>query len=144
MLEALCRVIVADAATRNAARVWATLDDIRHEDGLRIFLRAIIGGGSLVLSEPGEPMADFVARLQARGVTHMSGKASQWRSLLMSGSTGRFSPSHVHVSDETADQALLDALKRAFPKSVIEQACAVTEIGAGLPSMRASEVWHAN
>jgi hypothetical protein len=143
-LEELCSAIVADAARHSAVPVWATFDDIRHEDGLRTFLRAIIGGGSLVLSESGEPMADFVARLQARGVTHVSGNVSQWRSLLMSGSAGGFSPSHVHLSGETADQALLDALRLAFPEALIGQACKVTGTGVGLPSIRASEAWHAN
>jgi hypothetical protein len=143
-LEELCGPIVADGATRGAAPVWATFDDVRHDDGLRIFLRAIIGGGSIVLSEPGEPIADHVARLQARGVTHMSGSASHWRELLMSGSAGGFSLCHVHLSDEAAGPALLDALRLAFPDAVIGQACNVTEAGAGLPSMRASEAWHAN
>ena len=73
---------------RRAARraVWATFYDIRRYGGLQIFLRAIIGGGSMVLSEPGEPLADYVARLRAAGVTHISGTPSHWRKLLMSGS----------------------------------------------------------
>jgi hypothetical protein len=143
-LEELCGSIVADGAMRGAAPVWATFDDVRKDDGLRIFLRAIIGGGSIVLSEPGEPIADHVARLQARGVTHMSGSGSHWRELLMSGSAGGFSTSYVHVSDEAVDQALLDALKHAFPEALIGQACAVPETGARLPFTRASQAWHAN
>jgi hypothetical protein len=49
--------------------VWATFYDIRRYGGLQIFLRGIIGGGSMVLTEPGEPIADHVARLKARGVS---------------------------------------------------------------------------
>ena len=54
-LEGLTGAIVADGPARGAAPVWATFYDIRRYGGLQIFLRAIIGGGSMVLSEPGEP-----------------------------------------------------------------------------------------
>ncbi len=64
-LEGLTGAIVADGPARGAPPVWATFYDIRRYGGLQIFLRAIIGGGSMVLSEPGESIADYVARLQA-------------------------------------------------------------------------------
>ena len=103
-------------ARRGAAPpVWATFYDIRRYGGLQIFLRAIIGGGSMVLSEPGEPLADYIARLRAAGVTHISGTPSHWRKLLMSGSAAGFSPRYVRLSGEIADQAVLDGLSRAFP-----------------------------
>ena len=63
-LEGLTGAIVADGPARGARSVWATFYDIRRYGGLQIFLRAIIGGGSMVLSEPGEALADHVARLQ--------------------------------------------------------------------------------
>ena len=52
-LEGLTGAIVADSPARNGVAVWATFYDIRRYGGLQIFLRAIIGGGSMVLSEPG-------------------------------------------------------------------------------------------
>jgi acyl-coenzyme A synthetase/AMP-(fatty) acid ligase len=130
-LEALTGAIVADGPARGAPPVWATFYDIRRYGGLQIFLRAIIGGGSMVLSEPGEPIADHVARLQARGVTHISGTPSHWRKLLMSGSAAGFSPRYVRLSGEIADQALLDGLSRAFPEASIGHAYASTEAGVG-------------
>ena len=89
-LEGLTGAIVADGPARGTPPVWATFYDIRRYGGLQIFLRAVIGGGSMVLSEPGEPIADHVARLNARGVTHISGTPSHWRKLLMSGSAATF------------------------------------------------------
>ncbi len=55
-LEGLTGAIVADGPARGGSAVWATFYDIRRYGGLQIFLRAIIGGGSMVLSEPGEPI----------------------------------------------------------------------------------------
>jgi acyl-coenzyme A synthetase/AMP-(fatty) acid ligase len=130
-LEGLTGAIVADGPARGAAPVWATFYDIRRYGGLQIFLRAIIGGGSMVLSEPGEPIADYVARLHARGVSHISGTPSHWRKLLMSGAAAGFSPRYVRLSGEIADQAVLDGLSRAFPAASIGHAYASTEAGVG-------------
>src|SRR6202048_3300044 len=130
-LEGLTGAIVADGPARGAAPVWATFYDIRRYGGLQIFLRAILSGGSMVLSEPGEPVADYVARLNARGVTHISGTPSHWRKLLMSGSAFGFSPRYVRLSGALADQAVLDGLSRAFPAASIGHAYASTEAGVG-------------
>ena len=53
-LEGLTGAIAADGPARGTRPIWATFYDIRRYGGLQIFLRAVIGGGSLVLSEPGE------------------------------------------------------------------------------------------
>jgi acyl-coenzyme A synthetase/AMP-(fatty) acid ligase len=130
-LEGLTGAIVADGPARGTPPVWATFYDIRRYGGLQIFLRAIIGGGSMVLSQPEEPIADHVARLNRTGVTHISGTPSHWRKLLMSGSASSFSPSYVRLSGEIADQAVLDGLSRAYPKASIGHAYASTEAGVG-------------
>jgi acyl-coenzyme A synthetase/AMP-(fatty) acid ligase len=130
-LEGLTGAIVADGPARGAPPVWATFYDIRRYGGLQILLRAIIGGGSMVLSEPGEPIADHVARLHTRGVTHISGTPSHWRKVVMSGSASGFSPRYVRLSGEIADQAVLDGLARAFPAASIGHAYASTEAGVG-------------
>ena len=130
-LEGLIGAIVADGPAQGKPLVWATFYDIRRYGGLQIFLRAIVGGGSLVLSEPGEPIADHVARLQEKAVTHISGTPSHWRKLLMSGAASEFSPRYVRLSGEIADQAVLDGLRRAFPAASIGHAYASTEAGVG-------------
>jgi acyl-CoA synthetase (AMP-forming)/AMP-acid ligase II len=130
-LEALTGAIVADGPARGTPPVWATFYDIRRYGGLQIFLRAIIGGGSMVLTEPGEALADHVARLNAMGVTHISGTPSHWRKLLMSGAASGFSPRYVRLSGEIADQAVLDGLRKAFPDASVGHAYASTEAGVG-------------
>jgi acyl-coenzyme A synthetase/AMP-(fatty) acid ligase len=130
-LEGLTGAIVADNPAHAATAVWATFYDIRRYGGLQIFLRAIVGGGSMVLSQPGEAIADHVVRLRRHGVTHISGTPSHWRKLLMSGSASDFSPRYVRLSGEIADQAVLDGLSRAFPQASIGHAYASTEAGVG-------------
>lgn len=130
-LKALTGAIVAEGPARGPAPVWATFYDIRRYGGLQIFLRAILSGGSMVLSDPHEALADHVARLNRRGVTHISGTPSHWRKLLMSGAAAQFGPRYVRLSGEIADQAVLDGLKAAFPGSSIGHAYASTEAGVG-------------
>jgi acyl-CoA synthetase (AMP-forming)/AMP-acid ligase II len=113
----------------DGAVVWGTFYDIRRYGGLQIFLRAIVGGASLVLSCAGEPIADHLDRLGRCGVTHLSGTPSHWRRALMSPEIGKISPRYVRLSGEIADQAILDSLRGVFPEAGIGHAYASTEAG---------------
>ena len=93
---------------------WAAFYDIRRYGGLQIFLRAVLGGTSLVLSSAGEPVADHLARMAARGVTHVLGTPTHWRRALMSPAIKKIAPLYVRLSGEIADQAILDALRAHF------------------------------
>src|SRR5579884_1714470 len=64
--------------------VWGTFYDIRRYGGLQIFLRALLTGGSLVISNAEETTSDFLTRAAALGVSHISGTPSHWRKALMS------------------------------------------------------------
>ncbi|MBV9398786.1 MAG: long-chain fatty acid--CoA ligase [Bryobacterales bacterium] len=116
-------------ANQEPGRVWGTFYDIRRYGGLQIFLRALLGGGSLVLSSAGEPVSDHLGRLAARGVTHLSGTPSQWRRVLMSPAARLISPAYIRLSGEIADQSILDALRSFYPDSRIGHAFASTEAG---------------
>jgi acyl-CoA synthetase (AMP-forming)/AMP-acid ligase II len=113
----------------DGAVVWGTFYDIRRYGGLQIFLRAVIGNASLVLSSAGEPIADHLVRLGRRGVTHLSGTPSAWRRALMSPEIGAIAPRYVRLSGEIADQAILDALHATFPEARVGHAYASTEAG---------------
>ncbi len=111
--------------------VWATFYDIRRYGGLQIFLRAMFGNASLVLSSPDEPVSDHLTRLTQHRVTHISGTPSHWRRVLMSPAAAGFSPQTVRLSGEIADQAVLDGLAGMFPSASIGHAYASTEAGVG-------------
>jgi acyl-coenzyme A synthetase/AMP-(fatty) acid ligase len=129
--------------------VWGTYYDIRRYGGLQIFLRAVLGGTSLVLSSAGEPVADHLDRLGAHGVTHLLGTPTHWRRALMSPAIKTISPRYVRLSGEIADQAILDSLRAAFPRAVVSHAFASTEAGvafevsdglAGFPASHVEQV----
>jgi acyl-CoA synthetase (AMP-forming)/AMP-acid ligase II len=120
---------IAAASPADGAAVWGTFYDIRRYGGLQIFLRAMLGGASLVLSHAGEPVAEHLVRLARHGVTHLSGTPSHWRRALMSPVIATIAPGYVRLSGEIADQAALDALRAAFPGANIGHAYATTEAG---------------
>lgn len=120
---------MAGATTLGGGAVWSTFYDIRRYGGLQIFLRAMLGGGSIVLSSADEPVAAFLDRAGRHGVTHISGTPSHWRRALMSPALHRMAPRYVRLSGEIADQAILDHLRAAFPNADVAHAFASTEAG---------------
>ncbi len=115
--------------------VWGTFYDIRRYGGLQIFFRALLGTGSLVLSSAGEDVVDHLGRLARQGVTHQTGTPSHWRRALMSPAATLIDPDYIRLSGEIADQAVLDNLRRTYPRASIGHAYASTEAGVGFEVM---------
>ena len=84
-----------------------------------------------MLASPDESVVEFLARASAAGLTHISGTPSHWRKALISGALSSINPRYVRLSGEIADQAVLDALRRAFPQAIVAHAFASTEAGVG-------------
>jgi acyl-coenzyme A synthetase/AMP-(fatty) acid ligase len=127
-LASLAGPIRATAGLGRAA-VWSTFYDIRRYGGLQMFLRAVLGGGSLVLSSVEEATGDFLARAGSHAVTHISGTPTHWRRALMSPAAARIVPRYVRLSGEIADQAILDQLRAFYRPDGIGHAFASTEAG---------------
>jgi acyl-coenzyme A synthetase/AMP-(fatty) acid ligase len=109
--------------------VWGTFYDIRRYGGLQILLRALLSGGSLLMSSPDESVPDFMSRAAAAGVTHITGTPSHWRRVLMSRAARLITPRYVRLSGEIADQPILDGLRAVYSTAVIAHAFASTEAG---------------
>ena len=129
-LESLTGAI-EEASTPTGTVVWCTFYDIRRYGGLQIFLRAILTVASMVFSSATEPVADFLARAGAHGVTHISGTPSHWRRALMSPAAHQIAPEYIRLSGEIADQDILDRLHSSYPQARIGHAFASTEAGVG-------------
>jgi acyl-CoA synthetase (AMP-forming)/AMP-acid ligase II len=111
--------------------VWGSLYDIWRFAGLQVFFQAMLGGGSLVLPSPAEPLTDYILRLAGSKVTHMSGTPTQWRRVLMSSSVQALAPHQITLGGEVADQGILNKLMQAFPEARITHIYASTEAGVG-------------
>jgi acyl-CoA synthetase (AMP-forming)/AMP-acid ligase II len=111
--------------------VWGTFYDIRRFGGLQILLRALLGRGSLVLSSVAESVRNYLLRLGALGLTHISGTPSHWRRALMSPQAHAIAPRYIRLSGEIADQAILNSLRSFYPQASIAHAFASTETGVG-------------
>jgi acyl-CoA synthetase (AMP-forming)/AMP-acid ligase II len=130
-LSSLTAAIATSGTAPDRTVVWSTFYDIRRYGGLQIFFRGILCGGSLVLSSGQEPVGEFLRRAGARGVTHMSGTPSHWRSALMGPAARAISPRYVRLSGEIADQAIIDQLRAFYPGAGVSHAYASTEAGVG-------------
>jgi len=122
---------IGSALGQRADVVWGTFYDIRRYGGLQIFLRAVLGPGSFVLSGAGEPVGDYLVRLGAHGATHVSGTPSHWRRALMSPDARAIAPRYIRLSGEIADQGILNALQSFYPQASVGHAFASTEAGVG-------------
>jgi len=120
---------ITSGGALGGAYVWGTFYDIRRYGGLQILLRAVIGGGSLVLSGEQEPVGEFLRRAAEAGVTHLTGTPSHWRRALMNPAARAVVPLYARLSGEIADQGILDALRAAFPGAAVSHAFASTEVG---------------
>jgi acyl-coenzyme A synthetase/AMP-(fatty) acid ligase len=120
---------IGGPASAGSKIVWGTFYDIRRYGGLQMFLRAVMRGGSLVLSSATETTGEYLMRLSEHGVTHLSGTPSHWRRALMSPEARRIAPSYVRLSGEIADQAILNTLHSFYPNAAIGHAFASTEAG---------------
>jgi acyl-coenzyme A synthetase/AMP-(fatty) acid ligase len=120
---------LASTAPTTTRAIWSTFYDIRRYGGLSILFRALIGPGSLVLSDADEDPDSFLSRARAKGVTHISGTPSHWRRALMTPATRTFAPRYVRLSGEIADKAVLDRLHALWPDAALVHAFASTEAG---------------
>ena len=122
---------IKNAPEMSHPSAWATFYDMRRYGGLQIFLRAVLGGCSFVMSSTEEPLSDYLERLAEHNVSRISGTPSHWRRVLMNPNASMIRPSYVRLSGEIADQAVLDGLRALYPDAQIVHAFASTEAGVG-------------
>jgi acyl-coenzyme A synthetase/AMP-(fatty) acid ligase len=82
-----------------------------------------------VLASAHESPADYLARVAAARVTHITGTPSHWRRALMSPVARNIAPKYARMSGEVADQAIIDKLRTFYPNAAVAHAFASTEAG---------------
>jgi acyl-CoA synthetase (AMP-forming)/AMP-acid ligase II len=98
--------------------------------GVQVIVQALLSGSPLVI--PGDTdLAGQLIQFAKHGVNCLSATPSQWRLYLIQGSIGDCPLKQITLGGEIADQAILTALKKAFPKARIVHVYASTEAGVG-------------
>lgn len=128
-LATLSRTVRADTE-RGAHYVWGLLYDPNRFAGLQVVLQALFSGSTLVVPE----RIEFESQLNAvlsQPVNSLSATPTLWRKLLMDGRISSLPLKQLTLGGETADQIIIDALKKHFPNARIIHIYASTEAGTG-------------
>ncbi len=111
--------------------IWGHVIDPARLAGVLVMLQALVGGGRLVVADPGASLAQQIAGLAAGGVTHLSCTPTLWRRILMLPDYAALRLTQITLGGETADTATLRALSVAWPAARISHIYASTEAGQG-------------
>lgn len=109
---------------------WGSLYDLTGFAGLQVFLQSWWSESCLILGR-GRGVVERLGELVEGGCTALSATPTMWRKLLMSPGVERLSLRQITLGGEIVDQAVLDALGRAFPDARITHIYASTEAGVG-------------
>ena len=115
---------------RGADYVWGLLYDPSRFAGLQVVFQALLSGSALVLPERVE-FASQLNALVSYPVNALSATPTLWRKLLMDGRVTNMPLRQLTLGGETADQAIIDALKARFPGARVVHIYASTEAGTG-------------
>lgn len=128
-LGSLARTVRRDPFGRDA--VWGLVYEMTRFAGLQVALQSLIGGGTLAAAPRHAPMPAQIAFLEGAGVTHLSATPTLWRRLLMAPGIEALPLRQVTMGGEIADQTVLDAAGKRFPKARLTHIYASTEAGVG-------------
>jgi acyl-CoA synthetase (AMP-forming)/AMP-acid ligase II len=126
--DSLCRS-VQPIREYSTPAVWGLTYEPTRFAGLQVLLQAIIGGGRLIAPDFRMELGRKLTFLADNGCTHLSASPTLWRQILMHPKSTNLALSQVTLGGEIADQGVLDALRRAFPRARITHVYALTEVG---------------
>src|SRR5829696_473825 len=109
---------------------WGQLFDMSRFAGCQVFLQGVIGGGGLILPDPGEPLQEGINLLRTHGCSALSATPTLWRKILMTEESRQLQLRQVTLGGEIADDAILRSLRARFPLATIVHIYASTEAGA--------------
>jgi len=128
-LRTLSLAVKASSTSATPFR-WGLTYQPHRFAGIQVVLQALLSGSTLVVSEKSDP-ASQIAQFSRQGVNCLSATPSQWRLYLIQGGVRDCPLKQITLGGEIADQAILSALKKAFPDARIVHVYASTEAGVG-------------
>lgn len=110
---------------------WGLSYEMNRFAGLQVYFQAIAGGSAIVLGEKEAELEQTLNLFVKNKVNALSATPTFWRKLFMTESYKWLDLKLITLGGEIADQSILDALHKAYPKSKITHIYASTEAGVG-------------
>jgi acyl-CoA synthetase (AMP-forming)/AMP-acid ligase II len=114
-----------------ASTRWLLTYGMTRFAGLQVLLQSFLNGGCLVIPESSE-IEETAQLIEKHGLANVSGTPTFWRKLL-TGTTekqrARMPLKQITLGGEIVNQAVLNALRSAWPKAQITHIYASTEMG---------------
>ena len=129
-LQSLSRTVRRRFAAVESLK-WGLLYDLNRFAGLQVFLQAMIGGDVLLIPPANARLSDTLAWLAQQGCDAISATPTLWRKLLMTPESVNLDLKQITLGGEIADQFVIDALRKHYPKARIVHIYASTEAGVG-------------
>ncbi len=110
---------------------WGLLYGLHRFAGIQVFLQSILSGNKLVVKESSDSLNSTMALFEREKVDSLSGTPTLYRNLFMVEGFNKLSFKNISLGGEIADQKILDALNKSFPKASVRHIYASTEAGVG-------------
>ena len=129
-LSSLTRTTKTDLE-RGTNICWGMLYDYTRFAGLQVLLQSIISGSVLI-----EPIFKYSLEKKIKNFidhncTHLSATPTLWRKILMTPNSNQINLLQATLGGEIADDKILSAVSKHFPKARIAHIFASTEAGVG-------------
>lgn len=129
-LESLTRTVQRPRGTSTSGRRWGLLYEPTRMAGIQVVLQSLTGGDVLLDATGFEHLTDRLHWLANQSVSALSATPTLWRQVLSSADSASLPLTQITLGGEIADQGLLSALAKAFPRARITHVFASTETGA--------------
>jgi len=119
-------------STEGGAERWLLAYRPHLYAGLQVILHCLLNRATLVLPTLNTSAQGILTLMRDAAVTHVSATPSYWRWLVSLGGKGALETvalKQITLGGETADQAVLDALTRLFPRARLVHIYATSEAG---------------
>ena len=111
--------------------VWGLLYDPFRFAGIQVVLQALLGGSAIVLVNQRDDLANVIDQFVQSNVNAISATPTLFRKLLTFPNADRLSLKQLTLGGEVADQSILTALHKRYPKAKLVHIYASTEAGVG-------------
>jgi acyl-CoA synthetase (AMP-forming)/AMP-acid ligase II len=113
-------------------QMWGLFYDMTRFAGYQVLFQAVLAGHTLVCPDLMSTIEERVSFCSAHGVTHISATPTLWRKILMCPMSQTLSLIQISLGGEAADQTILSALRKAYPRARVTHVYASTEAGVAI------------